>query len=64
MARVFFTAMHDLECLTVKMKRMSSGVIVVENQFNNLAVFEYEGICVSSIDSGISCIFTCGENGI
>ena len=60
MACVFFTAVHDLECLAVEMERMSSRVIVVENYFHNLAVLEDEGVCVGSINGWVSCVFACG----
>jgi hypothetical protein len=63
-ACVFFTAMNDLEVLAVQMEGMSSRVIVVEDDFHNLAVFEDKGICVGSVNGWIGSILAGGENGV
>jgi hypothetical protein len=54
MSRIIGAAGYNLETVAVEVKRVFSCVVVVQDNINNLTLFEDKGIGASTIDSRIS----------
>lgn len=59
----FFAPHYGLEGVAVEMEGVFAGVGVVEDDVDNLAFFEDEGVAVSAVDVDVVCCWACGEGG-
>jgi len=46
---VFIIPLDDLEVVSMQMERVLSGILVVENNFDDLIFLENESICITSV---------------
>lgn len=49
----FFRTNNSLKCMSVQVERMFARIIVVEDYFDNLVLFENISVNIGSIDGGI-----------
>jgi hypothetical protein len=50
---IFFGSPDDLEVMTMKMEWVLASVIVVQDDFNDLAVLKDKSICIATVYYGI-----------
>ena len=50
---VFIAAKDGLECVSVQMKGMTAGIVVVDCYFNDLAFLEDERVGIFAVDARI-----------
>lgn len=61
---ICFRSPDNLEVVSVQMERMLAGIVIVEDNFHNLALLKDKGVCVAAIDCGIGGGVTSGEDGV
>ena len=55
---------YGLEGVAVQVERVTAGVVVVEDDIDDLVAFEDEGVGVGGVDGGIGGILACREGSV
>ena len=54
-ASVVVAARYGLESVAVEMEGVFAGVVVVDDDIDNVVLFQDEGVCVGAVDVGVCC---------
>ena len=64
MTSVVFASMYHLEIVSVKMERMFSSIVVVEDDLDNVVFLKHEDVCISSVNRHIGGIGSSGHDRV
>lgn len=63
-AGLLLRASHCLESVAVQMEGMLAGIIIVQNDLDNLILAQDERIRVGAIDDGVGSVVPSGQHGV